>query len=237
MKKHVIKAIREHAEREYPRECCGVVVRINGREKYIPCTNRAEKPGRFRLDYLEYAAAEDQGEVVAIVHSHPNIPAIPSEADRVGCEKSGVPWLIMNWPTGEYTIVEPTGYVSPLLGRKFAHGVLDCYALIRDYYGQTLSIDLPDFERQDDWWLKGQNLYMENFEKAGFVSVPIESLRHHDVVLMQVASSVPNHAAVFQENGTILQHCMGRLSGLDVYGGYWRKVTVKVLRHKDLLNA
>ncbi|UBM12752.1 C40 family peptidase [Cupriavidus metallidurans] len=237
MRKHVIKAIREHAEREYPRECCGIVLRVDGRDEYVPCTNLASGTEHFVLDHREYAAAEDRGEVVTIVHSHPNIPATPSQADRVSCERTGLPWLIMNWPTGEYTMLEPSGYLSPLMGRPFAHGVLDCYAFIRDYYRETLSIDLPDFERRDEWWLKGENLYLDNFEKAGFVSVPPATLCHHDVVLMQVASGVPNHAAVFQENGTILQHCIGRLSGPDVYGGYWRKVTVKVLRHKDLIHA
>lgn len=237
MKKHVIQAIRDHAAREYPRECCGVVLRVDGREEYVPCTNRAEGTDQFVMDHREFAAAEDRGEVLAIVHSHPNLPPMPSEADRVGCEKSGVPWLIMNWPTGEYVEMAPCGHVSPLLGRPFAHGVLDCYALIRDYYQQELGIELPDFDRRSEWWLKGDNLYLDNFGKAGFVAVPTEDLRHHDVVLMQVAAPVPNHAAIFLEQGEILQHCIGRLSGKDVYGGYWRRVTVKVLRHKDLLDA
>lgn len=237
MKKHVIQAIREHAEREYPRECCGLVLRVDGREEYVPCINRAEGSDHFIIDKQDYADAEDRGEVIAIVHSHPNLPPTPSEADRASCERTGLPWLIMNWPTGEYVELQPSGHVTPLLGRPFAHGVHDCYALIRDYYREKLSIELPDFERRHQWWLKGENLYMDNFEKAGFVTVSLDQLRAHDVLLMQVASAVPNHAAVFQENGTIVQHCVGRPSGIDVYGGYWRKVTVRALRHKELLNA
>jgi len=33
---------------------------------------------------------------VALVHSHPDAPARASEADKVECEASGVPWLIVS---------------------------------------------------------------------------------------------------------------------------------------------
>jgi cell wall-associated NlpC family hydrolase len=48
---------------------------------------------------------------------------------------------------------------------------------------------------------------------------------------MQVASPVPNHAAVYLGDGLILHHLQGRLSSRDVYGGYWQKVTTHALRH------
>ena len=75
---------------------------------------------------------------------------------------------------------------------------------------------------------------MQHFADAGFVMVPIESLRKHDVVLMKCRSTVINHAAVYIGDTRIIQHLVGRISGEDTYDGYWRKVTVAVIRHKDL---
>ena len=118
-----------------------------------------------------------------------------------------------------------------LVGREFCYGVLDCYTLIQDYYARACGITLPDFEHQAHFWETGVPIYDDNFAKAGFsvVSEP----QQHDVVLMMVASQVANHGAIFLGNGQILHHLMHRLSTNDVYGGYFHKVTVKFLRHKD----
>ncbi|MFP3822548.1 C40 family peptidase, partial [Bacillus sp. SIMBA_008] len=73
-----------HAAAEYPRECCGLVIAGADGERYIPCRNTAATPSEhFRLPAEDYAAAEDQGRVLALVHSHPNAPAVPSDADKV----------------------------------------------------------------------------------------------------------------------------------------------------------
>lgn len=227
--------IRAHAEREYPRECCGVITVVKGKERYVPCRNIAEKDHDFQIHPGDFAEAEDAGEVIAIVHSHCNRPPIPTQADLVQCEVHGKPWVIVSWPTGQIHTFEPTGYKAPLVGREFHHGILDCYALGRDYYQEKLGITLPDFPREYEWWLKGQNLYLEHMEEAGFVRVDPSTLRLHDGLLMQLASPTPNHAAVYIGENLILQHVMHRLSSRDVYGGWYRKCTVAVLRHRSLL--
>lgn len=230
IKDPILAAIRAHAQAEFPREACGVVIVRKGRQRYIACRNIAGGNDHFAIHPEDYAAAEEQGEVIRIVHSHPNSAPLPSEADLVGCEASGLPWLIVNCPNGQVHEFAPSGYQAPLIGRSFHHGVLDCYSLIRDYYQRELSITLPDFERADDWWLSGGNLYEDGFESAGFNVV--DTVQQHDVLLMQIAAPVANHAAVYIGDGLILQHCMGRLSSRDVYGGYWQKCTVKILRHQ-----
>jgi proteasome lid subunit RPN8/RPN11 len=227
----VLADIRAHAEREYPRESCGLVIIVRGRRRYIPCRNIALRNEHFVMHPQDYAAAEETGAIIMVVHSHPNLPAVPSEADLVGCERSGVPWLIISWPTGTMHEFSPTGYKAPLIGRQFHHGVLDCYSLIEDYYAQELGIVLPEFERGDEWWLKGENLYLQGFAQAGFVRV--DELTQHDVLLIQVASPVPNHGAIFLGDGCILHHQMHRLSSRDVYGGWYRKCTTHILRHRS----
>ena len=126
----------------------------------------------------------------------------------------------------------PSGYVAPLLGVPFVHGVHDCYSLIQRYYKATLGITLPDYAREEQWWLKGRNLYLDNFVSAGFARV--DDLREHDVILMKIASEVPNHAAVYIGNNQIMQHVLNRLSSRDVWGGWYQKISVGFLRHKAL---
>lgn len=222
-------AIRKHAEKEYPREACGLILNIEGKERYVPCRNIAERQSEFILEPADFAAAEDIGDIISIVHSHCNQPSNPSQADLVGCESSGLPWHIISWPNESWSYLEPKGYRAPLLGREFSHGLLDCYALIRDWYRESLGIELIDFDRSEEWWKKGGNLYLENFEKAGFR--PVENVAKGDVILMQVASPVVNHAGIYLGDDVMIHHLMGRLSCREVYGGYWRKHTRMVIRY------
>lgn len=230
---NIINEIKEHASKEYPRESCGLVIIFKGKYKYIACKNLATQGNNFLLDPEDYAKAEDMGSIVKVVHSHPNLPPTPSQADLVGCEASGIPWIIVNWPVGSIYEFKPTNYKAPLIGREFSHGVLDCYTLIRDYYIEKLNIDLGYFFREEKWWDKGKNLYLDNAESSNFVVVPEPKL--HDILLMQIGSAVPNHAAIWLGDGTILHHQTGRLSSIDVYGGWYRKVTTHRFRHRSLL--
>lgn len=229
-------AVRQHAEAVYPRECCGVVIVRKGRERYVPCENVAATPfEHFVIKGQDFAAAEDQGEVVAIVHSHPDASADPSEADRVQCETHGLEWHIVSvreGVAGEIVSFKPSGFRAPLVGRSFSHGILDCYTLVQDYYRQEVGIELPYFERRDGWWdIPGVSLYMDNFAACGFVPVK-GPLQVGDVILMQIRSLEPNHAAVYIGDGQILHHFMGRLSSRDVYDGYWQEHTRIAIRYK-----
>lgn len=222
----------KHAKECAPNECCGLAIVVKGMLIYWPCRNDG-RAGEFVISSEDYAAAEDAGEIVGICHSHPFATPEPSQADLVMIERTQLPWLIVSYPTGSHTVTHPSGYVAPLIGRQFVHGVTDCYQIIKDYY-QARGVNLPDPVRADDWWHKGQNLYLDNFEDAGFVIIN-ELPKKHDVLLMQVSSKVPNHGAVYIGDGQIIQHCHGRLSSRDVYGGFWRKVTTHVLRHRVFL--
>ena len=229
----ILPAIREHAAASAPQECCGVAIVRRGKLQYVPCRNLYAGAGDvFWIDPVDYAAAEDQGAVVAIVHSHVNAAPEPSMADRVGIEATGKPWLIVNHPVGHYTLTEPSGYVAPMIGRPFAHGVLDCYSIIRDWYARERGIILPDYDRPDLWWEKpGFDLYRENFAHAGFVEIGERELQPGDVILMKIAANRTNHGAIYLGGNLVLQHCMGRLSSRDVWGGAWRKAATHFLRY------
>lgn len=222
----------KHSHNEYPREACGLVIIFKGRQQYRPCRNLANGSDNFILDPNDYEKADSDGEIVAVVHSHPNASAKPSQADLVACEASMLPWFIVGIPSEHWEYIEPNGYVAPLVGRTWSHGVLDCYAIIRDWYKQERNIELLDFYRSDDWWKRGENLYLDNFEKAGFRRITQEELKEGDVILMQIGSKVPNHGAIYLGDGLILHHVHGRLSTRDVFGGYWLKNTMAYLRYE-----
>ena len=233
----ILDAIREYAAACAPRECCGLAIVKKGKLRYVPCRNLMDGNGVadvFLIDPEDYAAAEDIGAVVAIVHSHVNLPPVPSMADRVGIEGGTLPWLIVNHPVGTWSVTEPAGYVAPYVGRPFVHGVLDCYTIIRDWYLRERGIALPDYERADRWWEKGGeggDLYRQNFAHAGFVQIDERALQPGDVILMQAMSPVTNHGAIYLGGNVILQHVMGRLSSRDVWGGAWRKSATHFLRY------
>ncbi|MDR5825825.1 C40 family peptidase [Caballeronia sp. LZ043] len=246
MNEETKKAIADHALAEYPRESCGLVVLHDGIERYVPCRNLSAAPGEhFVMSPEDYALAEDMGPIAAVVHSHPGATARPSMADKAMAEKSGVnTWVIVSVGVQlDGTIaVEgwcefgPSGYVAPLIGREWAHGTLDCYSIVRDWYRLERGIDLPDFERADRWWEDGaSSLYMDHFAEAGFVDVGQDAdLQPGDVLLMQIRSKndVPNHAGVYLGGGVMLHHMHGRLSGRTVWGGMWAHALRTVLRYK-----
>lgn len=226
--------ILQHAQAEQPKECCGVVCVVKGRRRYFPCRNLAATPDEhFVMDPLDYANAEDQGEVVAVIHSHPVSNPKPSEADLVACEKTGVPWHIINPLTEEWGYCEPSGHQLPYVGRQFAFGVVDCYTLVRDWYAREYGIELRDYDRRDKFWEHGENLYMDNFANEGFGEIPVADVQPGDLILMNVCSLVPNHAAIYLGDQLILHHVQQRLSSRDVYGGYYWKNTACALRHES----
>ena len=237
MEDKTLEEFRKHTEEEYPKEACGfIIVTSRGREQYYKAKNIAEDiEEHFIIDPISYADAEDSGEIIGICHSHPNEASEPSEADKVSCETTNKPWHILSWPSNHLYSWTPNGYEAPLIGRTFSHGVLDCYTLVKDYYKRELNIELENYFRQDEWWDKGENLYVDNFKNQGFVQVKDEDdLQKYDAFLIKLVSSVPNHAAIYIGGDMIIHHVHGRLSNRQLYGGYWRKHTTHHLRHKSL---
>ena len=224
----------EAAKQEMPNEMCAVIAVVKGKKRYFQCKNISDEPTEyFVLDPEEYASIEDKGEIIAVIHSHPKTKPDPSQVDKSSCERSRVPWYIVSPQTGLWGECHPTGKDIPYVGRPFIHGLDDCYSLVRDWYQKELNIKLNDYFRQNEWWYKGENLYLDNFAKEGFREIKEEELRYGDILLMCIVSNVPNHAAIFLEGNIVLHHIQGRLSSRDVYSGYYRKATAKRLRHES----
>ena len=106
----LIEEMRRHAEREYPRECCGLLIgRIEdgGRTRVVsetyPVENEfeeGERHHRMSIGPLDYARAERlyAGRNLGVVgnyHSHPDHTAVPSKFDLEH---------LAPWPTMSYVV-------------------------------------------------------------------------------------------------------------------------------------
>lgn len=211
-----------------PAESCGYVVRTPRGERYLPCENLSAEPTQyFRMRPEDYLRAQSIGEIVALVHSHPSGELYLSEADRRLQVQSNLPWWLVQ--KGQ---IYQFRCVPPLLGRVFKHGESDCYALFRDAY-HLAGIDMPNFDRRDDWWMQGENLYLDNLPATGFYSVSLEEAQAGDVVICCYGSSVANHAAIYCGDGELLHHIPEQLSKRERYTDKWLRRTHSVWRHKD----
>jgi proteasome lid subunit RPN8/RPN11 len=102
----LLKVMIDHAEADYPRECCGLILGVGDRIEAIePMLNVwAGEVGhsvrdRYAIDPAEMLGvmkrSRDQGlEIIGIYHSHPDHPAEPSECDRAAA-----------WPQYRYVIL------------------------------------------------------------------------------------------------------------------------------------
>ena len=103
----LLRQIRAHGVRDYPYECCGLLLGHYDAEGKVvtetyPISNAREesaKRNRFLIEPVELMRGEKYArskelEVVGFYHSHPDSPARPSQYD-----------LEHAWPTYSYIIV------------------------------------------------------------------------------------------------------------------------------------
>ena len=99
----VLAAIRDHAARAYPDECCGALIGHDSGHVVeafaLSNTTSGERRRRFLIGPDDYRAAEARAReigstLIGFYHSHPNHPAVPSAFD-----------LEHAWPNLRYLIV------------------------------------------------------------------------------------------------------------------------------------
>ena len=216
-----------HAQAEDPKESVGVLLNIRGKERYYPCRNLSMTSYQcFILDPEDYIAASNVGEIIAIIHSHPTTSPIPSQADKISCENSNLPWHIVNPKTEQWGYCEPCGYQAPILGRQWVWGITDCWSLVRDWYKEEKNIILRDWERP---FTPEDFLKDPMFEKCalstGFRELRNdEKLENGDVILMSILGNGLNHVAIFLD-GDVLHHLTDRLSCIEPYSQWLLKCT------------
>lgn len=234
----VLRAAKDHALKEFPRESCGIVIG----DEYFPCANVSTTPETdFEISPVEYLSLKAKGAIRCILHSHPGGPYFPSKRDMQGQLDTAVPWGIL--VTDGQRVSEPTLWgdqlpMAPLLGRSFMHGVHDCYSLIRDAFrigkigmaAQGMpdwpfdAHEFPEVPRNDGWWVeKGEDLYTSYFEKVGWRQIAMSEARPGDGFLMRIGKTDKlNHAGLLVGNNLLLHHLPTRPSRREP-AGIWAR--------------
>jgi proteasome lid subunit RPN8/RPN11 len=113
----MLDEIVEHAVRDAPNECCGLVVGSGGTATGAhPMENLAASPFRFDIDGRELIAFAfaDEGEeqLTAIYHSHTRSAPYPSQTDvNFAAGWPGVEWLIVGVPKASDAQPEVRSYL------------------------------------------------------------------------------------------------------------------------------
>jgi proteasome lid subunit RPN8/RPN11 len=85
--RRVIDSMIDHARRDAPLECCGLLAAQDGViDQAIPTRNLKTSPVAFQIDPADHFAAlkrtrAEGREIVGAYHSHPRSPAVPSSTD------------------------------------------------------------------------------------------------------------------------------------------------------------
>ena len=222
-----------HAKDQDPKESCGLLLNIRGKEKYFACKNLSNWANQcFIIDPEDYVKGSDLGDIIAIIHSHPTTQPIASEADMISCEQSNLPWHIINPKTEQWGSYKPNGYKAPLIGRQWVWGVTDCWALVRDWYKQELGITLRDWERPiTPEEFIANPMFEQCAEATGFKQLePQEKLENGDLLFMSIMTTGLNHVAIFLD-GDVLHHLADRISCKEPYNEWLLKCTGMRLRY------
>lgn len=94
----LIEIVKDHAIREYPHECCGILIGTHGDDGSVTvrdvksADNRTDNEGsgrHFIIDPMEIYGYEKELdgsglEIIGFYHSHPDAPAVLSTEDEEG---------------------------------------------------------------------------------------------------------------------------------------------------------
>jgi proteasome lid subunit RPN8/RPN11 len=226
--------ISDHFDTCYPAEACGLLYIVKGKLRWKACTNISEDGNSFAFDRTEYLSICKLGDIVGIVHSHPDQEEVAaSEADIVNCNISEIPYIIFGYPSMSMLELKPEHITRGLMGLEYEFGVNDCLEAGRRYYDQVLDIKLRAREPYlDDWWDLGEDYFTEQHIKDwGFVKK--EQLEINDILIFNVGHSIGTHCGVYLGNDIMYHHAGNRLSCRENIYPMWAKHLIGIYRYES----
>lgn len=238
---HILDAIRNHSNDEFPSECCGLILKTSsGKQFVIRCQNSAKNPlNEFSISEQETAYCLQYGEIDLSYHSHPNTCKI-SLHDKIICNQSKIPMIVYFCRNNQFEIYKPNPAHKEYLYRNFEIGKNDCFTLVRDFYSQEFGVEISNYPRVEKWYNKYPNLIEDNFRKEGFFKSwtgsvkDLTALNNGDVILMNIIGQKnPVHMAVYVGNDLIMHHPRNSLSCIEKFDKKFKRMTKYIVRHES----
>ena len=223
--------IREHALKENPEECCGLLL-VNKKNELeaFPCRNIAQdKENEFVVCQLDYLKAAMNGKIVGIYHSHCIQDNSFSELDKQISYKLNLKNIVYILKRDSFEEYSPENYYNKYVDKDFVIGVSDCLSIVENYYNEEFGIKIFHYERTADWdkdypefvkdklaeFCDSQN-FDKFFEKENFVKIEgIENARKHDIIVFKYLENYPSHFGIYLGQNHILHQPRNKKSIIE----------------------
>ena len=175
--------IKEHAFRENPRECCGLIISKGHHADVFPCNNISSLPEvNFKVSPRDYAKFSNYGKIEAVYHSHPSGKTGFSLLDQQSYFTNKERFILYNIENDKFfdSLEEEN---SEFLGRSFKRGVKDCMRITTDYYTSKFNVKLE----YDEIWPNDE--YYLNKDKKINVEKVIERVRYSPSIILNPTPS------------------------------------------------
>jgi len=231
---HIKKQIKAQYEKEFPKECCGLIVSDKGDLICVPTKNDSLEKDLFRVNPRDYLQASNLGEIVAVYHSHTNGNQNFSEFDKFNSINHNITYVMYCPENNSLIQFSPScGEFNNYIGRKFEIGESDCYSLVRSFYEAELGVSLGHHYRDKNWRSYLSDLFEKHFENEGFYEV--DELKKYDCILFSNGKNKPcSHISLYLGNDLILHQPEKSYSKIESLTGRHLKLIKKVIRHKNV---
>ena len=236
--KKIKNSIKKHSKNEYPKECCGFIIKENDKFKCISTKNISINPEEnFEIQSIDFLNIKNKyKKIYYIYHSHTNENKDFSEKDVNCSDILNIPIIMYNTKYDILKIYEPIKTKQEYVGRYYQHGKYDCFKLIEDFYKNELNITFDydrDFYKKSLTEMNIKDEIFKHFEKNNFEIVKNEDYQINDIFLIDFFGvKDPKHFALYLGDFKILHQPMSGFSKIENYSTFYRKNTFAIFRLK-----
>ena len=87
LNKKIKDYIKFHAEKEFPKECCGFIVEKNGDIFCLPLINHSKNKDNFTISPIDFINIKSNHNIICIYHSHTDKLATEFSNADINCAK------------------------------------------------------------------------------------------------------------------------------------------------------